>query len=192
MSTRNLPGVKARPAFKAKLRRHTTLWDITACYINRFTFFLFFCCSEHCEMTNSANLIGSGEHWGRNSSDSGLMQQNRLIQIWKCRTETAQKVVTRISGRREELSSYSVLLQECEYRISPGEPCGLHQEEAAGVSTWPHTLAALEKMPLCKEGDAVGELQQADLSVFWINHTRYSPLHFLFQMESNTSTVNPS
>jgi hypothetical protein len=47
----------------------------------------------------------------------------------------------------------------------------LHQEEAPAVSTWPQALAALEKLPLCKEGNAVGELQEANLSVL-LNQTR--------------------
>ncbi|PNF28414.1 hypothetical protein B7P43_G16403, partial [Cryptotermes secundus] len=55
-------------------------------------------------------------------------------------------------------ATYAVcgLRQECENRISPEEPCGLHQEEAPGVVTWPQTQAVLERLPLCREGDAVG------------------------------------
>jgi hypothetical protein len=56
MSTRNLPGVKGRPARKAdnitaicepivqemwEPRRLTTLWAFMACYRDSFTFFLF-------------------------------------------------------------------------------------------------------------------------------------------------------
>jgi hypothetical protein len=65
--------------------------------------------------------------------------------------------------------------QECGYRISPEEPCGLHQEETPGVTTWPQTLAVLERLPLCKEGDAVGELQQANLLVFWTGRLLVNP-----------------
>jgi hypothetical protein len=53
-----------------------------------------------------------------------------------------------------------VLLQECDYRISPGEPCGLQQEQVPGVTSWPHILQGLRRLPVCTDGDAVGEWQQ--------------------------------
>ncbi|KAJ9576768.1 hypothetical protein L9F63_025337, partial [Diploptera punctata] len=47
------------------------------------------------------------------------------------------------------------LRQECEYRISPGEPCGLQMEEESGIATWTETLDSLKQLPECSSGDAI-------------------------------------
>ncbi|GFG40470.1 hypothetical protein Cfor_11647, partial [Coptotermes formosanus] len=54
-------------------------------------------------------------------------------------------------------ATYAVcgLRQECDYRISPGEPCGLQQEQVPGVTSWPHILQGLRRLPVCTDGDAV-------------------------------------
>ncbi|XP_066995044.2 cadherin-like and PC-esterase domain-containing protein 1 [Anabrus simplex] len=48
------------------------------------------------------------------------------------------------------------LRQECEYRISPNEPCGLQQEHAPGTTTWAAVLGYIQQLPPCASGDAFG------------------------------------
>ena len=123
-------------------------------------------CGEFLDLLKNCQLLKKDSaSWSRLEASIRLCVLTRVTGIYWLEVDRLQ-IRSRIAylqhATRMQVESHSslVLLQECEYRISPGEPCGLQQVEAPGVTTWPRILQGLGRLPVCTDGDALGELRQ--------------------------------